>query len=51
MTKKWTYEACKIEASKYKTKKEFRKMCACAHEASYRNGWLDEFYPKHTAHR
>ncbi|TKB99219.1 hypothetical protein [Pedobacter cryophilus] len=42
----WTYELCELEAKKYKNKNQFRKGSSAAHDASYRNKWLDLFYPQ-----
>lgn len=42
----WTYELCEIEAKKYKNKRQFRLGSCAAHDASYRNKWLDVFYPQ-----
>ena len=39
-------DRCKEEALKYKTKSEFKKFSAGAYSAAYKNGWLDEFFPK-----
>lgn len=40
---KWTYEACKAEAAKYRTKEEFKKNSVGAHNASRREGWIKDF--------
>ena len=48
-TKRGTYQSynnCKQEASKYKSKSEFRKNNSSAYSASLKHGWLDEFFPK-----
>lgn len=43
---KWTYENC-LEISKTcKTRNELFKKNRGAHKAAYKNGWLDEFFPK-----
>ena len=42
---KWTYEALKEEASKYKTKQEFNKMKNSAYKIARENGYLEEFFP------
>lgn len=42
----WTYEKCKEEAQKYKSRYEFLKNVPGACDSSRRNGWLDEFFPK-----
>ena len=42
----WTYELCELEAKKYKNKNQFRNGSSAAHDASYRNKWLDLFYPQ-----
>jgi hypothetical protein len=38
----WTYDKCKVEALKYKTKKEFEEYNASALTIARRNGWLKE---------
>lgn len=40
----WTYEKCKSEARKYKSKSEFRKECNGAYDAAKKHGWLNEFF-------
>ena len=43
---KWTYEACREEAKKYKTRTEFCRGCkSAAYNVSRRNGWLDDWFP------
>ena len=42
----WTKEKCEIEYLKYNSKKEFRLNNIKAYMASYRNGWLNEFFTK-----
>ena len=42
----WTKEKCRIEALKYKTRNEFFKESRSAYNSSWKNGWLDEFFPK-----
>ena len=44
----WTYEKCKEEAQKYKSIYEFQKNVPGACDASRRNGWLNEFFPKNS---
>lgn len=39
-------ENCEREAMKHLTKKDFRMASSSAYQTSYRNGWLDEFFPK-----
>jgi len=41
----WNYETCKEESLKYKTRKEFQKNKSGAHNISWKNKWLDEFFP------
>lgn len=41
----WTYDRCKEEAKKYSQRSHFCKNSSGAYNASYRNGWLDEFFP------
>lgn len=43
---KWSYEACKQEASKYKNRSEFRKQNGSAYEKSRLRGWLDDYFPQ-----
>ena len=43
---KWTYEKCKLEASKYRSRSEFKLRNAYACRRSREAGWLDEFFPK-----
>ena len=43
---KWTYDACKEEASKYQTRNEFSKGCHSGYHRSCVNGWLDEWFDK-----
>ena len=40
-TIKWTLEACKADAAKYKTRNEWRKN-SNAYEKARREKWLDE---------
>jgi len=42
----WTKEKCLIESLKYKVRDHFKKNSASAFNAAYKNGWLDEFFPK-----
>ena len=42
----WDYDSCKKEALKYNTRNEFQKGSNGALMSSWRNGWLDEFFPK-----
>ena len=44
--KKWNYETCKIEASKYCTRSKFCLGNGSAYDVSRKNGWLDMFFPK-----
>ena len=39
---KWTYEKCKEEALKYKTKNEFNRKSSSAHASALNNGWLND---------
>lgn len=44
---KWSdKETCRLEAGKYKNRKEFSKKSSGAYNASKKEGWLDEFFPK-----
>jgi hypothetical protein len=42
----WTYESCKMESLKYKTRGDFSIKSAYAYKLSRLNKWLDEFFPK-----
>lgn len=42
----WTHEMCYNEAKKYSSRGEFQKQNKKAYMASYKHGWLDEFFPK-----
>ncbi len=44
--KKWTYDECKRLAKEACGRYNFRKKFLGAHDASYRNNWLDDFFPK-----
>ena len=44
--KTWTYERCKELASEVKGRFALRRKSPGAYQASLRNGWLDEFFPK-----
>lgn len=39
----WTYERCKEEAKKYKTKIDFRICSTSAYVIAKRNGWLNDY--------
>lgn len=41
---KWTYEVCKEEAKKYKSREEIKKKCQSCYTACKKNGWLHEFF-------
>lgn len=38
----WTREKCQVVALKYSTKSEFVASNACAYNAAYKHGWLEE---------
>ena len=44
----WTYDTCKEESKKYKTKIEFRKGNQSAYQVSVRKKWIDDFGFKDT---
>ena len=44
--RKWTYDICKKESENYETRSKFKNGCKGAYEASIRNKWMDDFYPK-----
>ncbi len=43
---KWTYELCKRIASESKGRQDFRRKSSGAYNASWKNKWLDDFFPK-----
>ena len=43
---RWSFEACKKEALKYNTRKDFRKNSGGAYRRAWKNKWLDDFFPK-----
>ena len=43
---KWTFETCQIESRKYLSRGEFAKGNKAAYLRAWKNGWLDEFFPK-----
>ena len=43
---KWTYETCKAESAKYAQRGDFAKYSKTAYLKSWKNGWLDEFFPE-----
>lgn len=42
-TTKWTEEACREEAKKYTSRKDFRKMCKGAYDKAKEMRWLDDY--------
>ncbi len=44
-TIKWTYEVCKRIASECKGRLDFRRKSSGAYSASWKNHWLDDFFP------
>ena len=44
--RKWVYETCYAEASKYKTRGAYASGSGSSYDVARRNGWLDEFFPK-----
>lgn len=40
---KWTYETCREESKKYKTRTAFRSGATGAYEKAWKKGWLDDF--------
>ena len=42
VTEKWSFEKCRLEASKYRTKSLFRAGSRNAYVAAYKRGWLPE---------
>lgn len=43
---KWDKETARKEAAKYAKRGHFQKGCQSAYQRAYREGWLDEFFPK-----
>jgi len=44
--RKWTYDICKQMASKSKGRGDFGRKSRGAYLASWKNNWLDDFFPK-----
>ncbi len=44
--RKWTYDVCKQLAAESKGKLDFRRKSSGAYSASWKNKWLDDFFPK-----
>ena len=42
----WSYEACKLEASKYERRTQFMKAFPGAYKKALEQGWLDDFFPE-----
>ena len=42
----WNYETCMEESKKYDTRKKFCNGCVSAYQVAWKNGWLDDFFPK-----
>jgi len=40
----WTYDKCKEESLKHKSKTEFHDKKGIAYRISVSNGWIDDFY-------
>jgi len=40
----WTFERCREESLKYKTRTSFKRHSGSAYNSSSKNGWLDIFY-------
>tara|TARA_Y100000034_G_scaffold136985_1_gene218013 strand:+ start:18548 stop:19420 length:873 start_codon:yes stop_codon:yes gene_type:complete len=43
---KWDYESCKKEAAKYKSRWEYQKGSGGSYRRAWKEGWLEEFFPK-----
>lgn len=43
-TLRWTYDACKDEASKYESKNKMKIGNQSAYNTSVKNGWIDDFF-------
>lgn len=41
---KWTYEKCKEEAKKYRSKNDFKIHCQSAYTSSVRHNWINDFF-------
>ena len=41
----WTYDTCKKEAKKYKSRQEFKYGCRAAYTISVQNKWIYEWFP------
>ena len=44
--RKWNYDSIKEEAKKYNTRNGFKKGSKGAYNTAWRNGWMDDFFPK-----
>lgn len=42
----WTYDTCKKEAKKYKSRREFKYGCRAAYTISVQNKWIYEWFPQ-----
>jgi len=42
----WTYNTCKKEAKKYKSRREFKYGCRAAYTISVQNKWIYEWFPQ-----
>ena len=40
----WSYDRCKKEASKYKTKKSFYTFSSTCYDISRKKKWLNDFF-------
>ena len=45
---KWSFEKCKQEAQKYRCRHEFKTKNYNAYAASWKNKWLNDFFPEKT---
>ena len=41
----WSYEACKLEASRHDSKVQFKNAMPGAYKKAREKGWIDEFFP------
>jgi DNA-binding winged helix-turn-helix (wHTH) protein len=42
----WTFDTVSAEAKKYQNRSSFQRCCSAAYMFAWRNGWLDQLFPK-----
>lgn len=46
MNSKWSYDSCKEESQRFNSRGAFAKGSKAAYLKAWKNGWLDDFFPK-----